>query len=99
VRLREAGVAVISAPALTWAHPAFATLLRQIIGRYGQRRAEQSTAARTVGGTVVDLGGQTGAVFRADAGTLCHDGFHPSADGYRIWAHALLPAVTAALPR
>ena len=34
---------------------------------------------------------ETGAVFRADAGTLCYDGFHPSADGYRVWAHALLP--------
>ena len=37
-----------------------------------------------------------GAVFRADAGTLCYDGFHPSADGYRVWAHALYPAVAKA---
>jgi lysophospholipase L1-like esterase len=44
----------------------------------------------------VDLAEQTGAVFRADAGTYCHDGYHPSADGYRVWAHALLPAVTEA---
>jgi lysophospholipase L1-like esterase len=35
-------------------------------------------------------------VFRADAGTLCYDGFHPSADGYRVWAHALYPAVEQA---
>jgi lysophospholipase L1-like esterase len=35
-------------------------------------------------------------VFRADAGTLCYDGFHPSADGYRVWAHALYPAVAKA---
>jgi lysophospholipase L1-like esterase len=48
------------------------------------------------GGAVVDLGEETGAVFRADAGTLCHDGFHPSADGYRVWAHALYPAVAQA---
>jgi len=33
---------------------------------------------------------------RADAGTLCYDGFHPSADGYRVWAHALYPAVAKA---
>jgi lysophospholipase L1-like esterase len=45
---------------------------------------------------VVDLGEETGAVFRADAGTLCYDGFHPSADGYRVWAHALYPAVAKA---
>ena len=25
-------------------------------------------------------------------GMLCHDGFHPSADGYRVLAHALFPA-------
>ena len=45
---------------------------------------------------MVDLAAQVGPVFRADAGTLCHDGFHPSADGYRVWAHALLPEVAAA---
>ena len=45
------------------------------------------------GGVVVDLAAETGPVFRADAGTLCYDGFHPSADGYRVWAHALYPAV------
>ena len=39
----------------------------------------------------------TGPVFRADAGTLCHDGYHPSADGYRVWAHALMPAVLDAI--
>ena len=32
----------------------------------------------------------------ARTGTLCFDGFHPSADGYRVWAHALYPAVRAA---
>lgn len=45
---------------------------------------------------MVDLAAETGAVFRADAGAFCFDGFHPSADGYRIWAHALYPAVRAA---
>ncbi|MEV1144945.1 SGNH/GDSL hydrolase family protein, partial [Micromonospora sp. NPDC049799] len=56
----------------------------------------QTAAVLDAGGTVVDLAAETGPVFRADAGTLCHDGFHPSADGYRVWAHALLPAVAAA---
>ena len=40
--------------------------------------------------------GPSALVFRADAGTLCYDGFHPSADGYRVWAHALYPAVAKA---
>jgi lysophospholipase L1-like esterase len=44
----------------------------------------------------VDLALETGLVFRADAGTFSYDGYHPSADGYRVWAHALLPAVAAA---
>ena len=29
-------------------------------------------------------------------GRSATDGFHPSADGYRVWAHALLPAIVAA---
>ena len=56
----------------------------------------QGKAVTAAGGAVVDLGEETGAVFRADAGTLCYDGFHPSADGYRVWAHALYPAVVKA---
>jgi lysophospholipase L1-like esterase len=56
----------------------------------------QARAVLEAGGVVVDLAEETGAVFRADAGTLCHDGFHPSADGYRVWAHALYPAVAEA---
>ena len=51
---------------------------------------------RSAGAAVVDLGGQAGPVFRADAGMLCRDGFHPSADGYRVIAHALFPELAAA---
>jgi lysophospholipase L1-like esterase len=32
-------------------------------------------------------------VFRADPGTLSEDEFHPSPDGYQLWALALYPAV------
>jgi lysophospholipase L1-like esterase len=97
-RLREAGVEVVvgTCPDVgaLWA---FAPPLRQLLGWYGRRLARlQTEAVRAAGGVAVDLGGHTGAVFRADAGTLCHDGFHPSADGYRVWAHALLPAVADA---
>ena len=38
----------------------------------------------------------SGPVFRADPNTLCEDRYHPSADGYRVWAYALLPAVAHA---
>jgi lysophospholipase L1-like esterase len=41
----------------------------------------------------VDLAARTGPVFRADPGTLSEDRFHPSADGYDLWALALYPAV------
>ncbi|MGY3516618.1 SGNH/GDSL hydrolase family protein [Micromonospora sp. PTRAS2] len=97
-RLREAQVEVVvgTCPDLGAAR-AIAPPLRQLVGWSGRRIARaQTAAALDAGGTVVDLGTETGPVFRADAGTLCHDGFHPSADGYRIWAHALLPAVAAA---
>jgi lysophospholipase L1-like esterase len=97
-RLREAGVQVVvgTCPDLG-AVRAFAPPLRQIAGWLGRRVADaQARAVLAAGGTVVDLARETGPVFRADAGTLCHDGFHPSADGYRVWAHALLPAVVAA---
>jgi lysophospholipase L1-like esterase len=97
-RLRTAGAAVVvgTVPDLAAAR-AFPPPLRQIVGWQGRRLADAQTAAvKAAGGTPVDLGTQTGAVFRADAGTYCHDGYHPSADGYRVWAHALLPAVTDA---
>ncbi|GAA4689332.1 SGNH/GDSL hydrolase family protein [Phytohabitans rumicis] len=100
-RLRDAGVEVVvgTCPDLGAAR-AIAPPLRQIAGWLGRRVGRaQTKAVEAAGGTVVDLATETGAVFRADAGTLCYDGFHPSADGYRVWAHALLPAVIrAAVP-
>jgi lysophospholipase L1-like esterase len=97
-RLRDAGVEVVvgTCPDLG-ATRAIAPPLRQIAGLLGRRMAKaQAKAVIEAGGVVVDLGEETGAVFRADAGTLCYDGFHPSADGYRVWAHALYPAVEEA---
>jgi lysophospholipase L1-like esterase len=41
----------------------------------------------------VDLAELVGPVFRADRAAYCEDGFHPSADGYRLIAEALLPVV------
>jgi lysophospholipase L1-like esterase len=97
-RLRDAGVEVVvgTCPDLA-ACRAFAPPLRQLIGWHGRRIAQaQALAAHAGGADVVDLAAEAGPVFRADAGALCFDGFHPSADGYRIWAHALYPAVSAA---
>lgn len=101
-RLRDAGVRVVvgTCPDLG-ALRAIAPPLRQVAGVLGRRMAKaQAAAVQAAGGAVVDLAEETGAVFRADAGTFCYDGFHPSADGYRVWAHALYPAVAkAALSR
>jgi lysophospholipase L1-like esterase len=97
-RLRDAGVQVVvgTCPDLG-AVRSVAPPLRQVTGWLGRRMARaQARAVEEAGGVVVDLGEETGAVFRADAGTLCYDGFHPSADGYRVWAHALYPAVAEA---
>jgi|HigsolmetaAR206D_1030411.scaffolds.fasta_scaffold00685_15 lysophospholipase L1-like esterase len=97
-RLRAARVRVVvgTCPDLG-AVRAFAPPLRQLAGWFGRRVAQaQAVAVAAAGGTVVDLAAETGTVFRADPGTLCHDGYHPSADGYRLWAHALLPAVAQA---
>jgi lysophospholipase L1-like esterase len=97
-RLREAGVAVVvgTCPDLG-ATRAFAPPLRQLAGAYGRKVAKaQIAAVARAGGMPVDLATKTGAVFRADPGTLCHDGFHPSADGYGVWADALFPAVAEA---
>ena len=54
-----------------------------------------STVA-VAGARCADLATQVGPVFRADPGMLCHDGFHPSADGYRVMAYALYPELANA---
>lgn len=98
-RLADAGAVVVvgTCPDLG-AIRAFAPPLRQLAGLFGRRMARaQAEAVAAAGGVAVDLAAATGPVFRADSGTLCRDGFHPSADGYRVWAHALYPAVVDAL--
>lgn len=98
-RLRAADVPVIvgTCPDLGAAR-AFASPLRQIVAALGRRTSRaQAVAVRAAGGVPVDLATLTGAVFRADPGTLSPDGYHPSADGYRVWAHVLVPAVRDAI--
>jgi lysophospholipase L1-like esterase len=100
-RLRAADVEVVvgTCPDLGAAR-AIAQPLRAIVGAFGRHVARaQAAAVREAGGVPVDLAAITGPVFRADAGTLSSDGYHPSADGYRVWAHALMPAILDALPK
>lgn len=97
-RLREAGTSVVvgTCPDLATVR-SIAPPLRQLVGRLGRRMARaQAMATRAAGGVPVDLAERTGPVFRADPGTRSGDGYHPSADGYRVWAHALFPAVARA---
>jgi lysophospholipase L1-like esterase len=94
-RLTAAGSAVVlgTCPDLGAARN-FGQPLREIMAWSGRRVAAASTrAAEAAGVGVVDLAGRTGGVFRADPGTLSADGYHPSADGYQLWALALYPAV------
>lgn len=94
-RLRAAGVAVVvgTCPDMGAAR-AFAQPLRELAAWSGRRVSTSSEeAVRRAGGVPVDLAARTGPVFRADPGTLSNDQFHPSADGYRLWALALYPAV------
>jgi lysophospholipase L1-like esterase len=97
-RLHAVGVRVVvgTCPDLGAAR-AFAQPLRAIVAMRGRQVAlAESDAAREAGGVPVDLAAAVGPVFRADPGTLSEDGFHPSADGHRLLAEALLPAVTEA---
>ncbi|HEY0485220.1 MAG TPA: SGNH/GDSL hydrolase family protein [Mycobacteriales bacterium] len=100
-RLRVADVAVVvgTCPDMG-AVRAFAHPLREIVAWSGRRVADsQVRAIRAAGGVPVDLAVRTGPVFRADPGTLAEDAFHPSADGYDLWALALYPAVYDAASR
>lgn len=74
--------------------------LRALAGRRGRQvAAAAASATRAFGGEPIDIARITGPVFRADPGTLSEDLFHPSADGYRLWAEALHPAVEAGVRR
>jgi lysophospholipase L1-like esterase len=96
-RLRAAGIAVVvgTCPDLG-ACRGIGQPLRELVGLVAQRLAQaQVSATRAADGVPVDLAAAVGPLFRADRGMVSSDGFHPSADGYRIWAHALYPAVAA----
>ncbi|HEX5494279.1 MAG TPA: SGNH/GDSL hydrolase family protein, partial [Mycobacteriales bacterium] len=97
-RLRAADVAVVvgTCPDLGASRVA-AQPLRTLLGWRGRAvAAAQAEATAMADGVPVDLAARTGPIFRADPGTFSQDGYHPSADGYRLLAEALLPAVSEA---
>ncbi|WP_166741643.1 SGNH/GDSL hydrolase family protein [Cumulibacter soli] len=64
--------------------------------RTGQVTEAQINGALAGGAEVVNLAELTGDAFSGDASLYAEDGFHPSADGYRIIADAIAPTVRAA---
>jgi lysophospholipase L1-like esterase len=98
-RLVDAGITVVvgTCPDMG-VSTAFPHPLREIVAWQGRRVGKASQeAARNAGATTVDIGAETGHEFRRDPRRyLSSDEFHPSADGYALWAAALRPAVEAA---
>jgi lysophospholipase L1-like esterase len=99
-RLREAGCEVVvgTCPDLGTVRP-FSTPLRQVARRMSRElAAAQDIAVRGAGGRPVPLAVLLAEAFEADPERFFSaDQFHPSAVGYRACAHALLPAVLAAV--
>lgn len=97
-RLRDAGVSVVvgTCPDMG-ATPAFPQPLREIAGWQGRRvAAAEKRGADAGGGSAVDIAALTGAAMRSDPANFASDRFHPSAQGYALWAEALLPDVERA---
>jgi lysophospholipase L1-like esterase len=91
----DAELVVLGVPDMG-APPRLAQPLRSIAGWRGRRLDEvvRRVAGRHPGATYVDIAGRTGPVFRRDPGRyFAGDGYHPSADGYRRWADAVLATV------
>lgn len=99
--LRSGGVQVVvaTAPDLGAVHCVGAPLRTLWSWRSRKIAAAQASAAEDAGATVINLAEELGPLFRADPGTICPDGFHPSPDGYRLIAERLIPAVRSACER
>jgi lysophospholipase L1-like esterase len=99
-RLREADVDVVvgTCPDLGTIRP-IAPPLKQVARTWSRRlAAAQTIAVVEAGGRTVSLGSILGPEFDAAPALLFGpDQFHPSADGYRALAAALLPSSLAAL--
>ncbi|HVF19175.1 MAG TPA: SGNH/GDSL hydrolase family protein [Mycobacteriales bacterium] len=98
-RLRAAGAnVVVGSCADMGSATAFHQPLRLVSAWRGRAiGAAIRDAAADAGALTVDIGAETGPAFRDDPDRyLSEDEFHPSAEGYRLWAEALLPKVRQA---
>jgi lysophospholipase L1-like esterase len=97
--LRQTGALVVVAGAPDMRAAAFLEPLRTVIGWRGRRVAETiERVARSMGIPVVPLAAETGHYFAADpARYYAADDFHPSAEGYVLWARAIYPVLERAL--
>jgi lysophospholipase L1-like esterase len=97
--LRTRGVEVIvgTCPDLGTVSP-IAQPLRAYARRLSRRMArEQTVAVVRAGGRTVSLGDLLGPIFEKRAEMFAADRFHPSAEGYREAARAVLPSALDAL--
>ena len=90
----EARVVVLGVPDMG-AVPRLAQPLRAVAGWRGERLdAVVRQVAGETGSTYVDIAGETGPTFRSDPRRFfAADGYHPSDEGYRRWAVAVLDAL------
>ena len=93
VRLVVLGVPDMGAP------PRFAQPLRAVTGWRGRvLEGVARSVARDAGAVYVDIAGETGPVMRGDTGRyFAEDHYHPSDDGYGLWADAVLDELRPAL--
>jgi lysophospholipase L1-like esterase len=78
----------------------YAQPLRATAGLRGRQLDEiVRDIASDVGATYVDIAGETGPTMRADtARYFSVDRFHPSEEGYRLWADAVVEQLAPILP-
>ena len=96
----EAEVVVLGVPDMG-APPRLAQPLRAVAGFRGRQldavvrdAVADAKSARSAETTYVDIAGPTGPPFRRDPDRyFADDRYHPSADGYELWADAVLAAV------
>jgi lysophospholipase L1-like esterase len=82
------------------APPRMAQPLRALAGWRGRQLERVSaTVAREAGALYVDIAAATGPTMRSDTGRyFAVDRYHPSDEGYALWATAVLDRIHAELP-
>lgn len=94
----DALVVVLGVPDMG-APPRLLQPLRAVAGHRGRTLGRVAKAtAREAGAVYVDIAGETGATMRSDTGRyFAEDHYHPSGDGYALWADAVLERLVPAL--